>query len=320
MRTSRSPSPASPLNIYDTITANRRRALLLLGGFVLLVAAVSESIGIIVGLPIMPATVVMAVLTGLAVLVAVWVYYNADSTVLSISEAIPVLPNEHPELYRTVENLCIGSGMPVPKIYIIDDSALNAFSVGRDPKHASVAITKGLLEKLDKLELEGVMAHELSHIGNLDTRLMVITAVLVGFVALMVDVTLRLTWYGAGARPRNRGKGEGGVGVVMLALAIICIVLAPIAAKLIQMALSRQREYLADASAALLTRYPEGLARALEKLEKDTEPLEVANKATAHLYITNPLKGHESSLNDLFDTHPPIRERIARLRQMGAVV
>lgn len=253
----------------------------------------------------------------IALLLALWAYRKSDSLVLSISEAKPAERDKYPELFRTVENLCIGAGLPMPGIYIIDDTAPNAFATGRDPQHASIAVTSGLLQKMEKLELEGVIAHELSHIGNFDTRLMVVTAVLVGFIAILTDILLRLTWYGAGRRPRYRGKGEGIVGVISLFAAFIVIIIAPIVARLLQMAVSRQREYLADASAAMLTRYPMGLARALEKIAKDTEPLEVATKGTAHLYISNPLKGQESFLNDLFSTHPPVEDRIARLSAMA---
>ncbi len=216
-----------------------------------------------------------------------------------------------------MENLCIGAGLPMPKVYVIEDGSPNAFATGRDPDHAVVCVTRGLLQKLDHLELEGVIAHELSHIGNYDIRLMTIVVVLVGVIALLADFMLRLTICGAGGRSSNRGRSGGyGGDLIIYAVAIVAIILAPIAAQLIQLALSRQREYLADASGALLTRYPEGLARALEKIAADTDPLEEANKATAHLYIVNPLHEHKSFLNNLFSTHPPIEERIALLRAM----
>lgn len=243
-------------------------------------------------------------------------YYFSDSVVLAISQAREVKHDENPELYQLVENLCIGAGLAMPKVYMIDDTAPNAFATGRDPNHAAIAVTKGLLQKLDKLELEGVLAHELSHIKNYDIRLMSIVVVLVGMMVLMADWFFRFTWYGAGRRPSNRGRGEGGGAALLLLLAILMAILAPIVAQLIRFAISRQREFLADADSALLTRYPEGLARALEKISADAEPLEVANKATAHLYIVNPLKEHSSFLNNLFSTHPPIGERIAALRAM----
>jgi heat shock protein HtpX len=217
-----------------------------------------------------------------------------------------------PELYRIVENLCIGSGLPMPKVYVIEDSAPNAFATGRDPKHASVTVTRGLLDKLDKSETEGVIAHEMSHIGNYDIRFMTLVSVLVGSVILLSDWVLRGLWYGGGRR-----RGRGGANPILLLIALVFIILSPIIAQLMQLALSRQREFLADATGAKLTRYPEGLASALEKIAADREPLEVANKATAHLYIYNPLRDYRRSwLNNLFSTHPPIVERVKRLRAM----
>jgi heat shock protein HtpX len=236
--------------------------------------------------------------------------------VLSISGAHEVSKEQQPQLYRIVENLAIGSGLPMPKVWLIEDTAPNAFATGRHPAIAHVAVTRGLLDKLNRSELEAVMAHEMSHVGNYDTRIMTMVAVLVGLVALLADLMLRLTWYGAGHRSSNRGKGGGAIALIVLAVAIVFIVISPIIASLIRLALSRQREYLADASGALLCRNPDALADALEKIAADPEPLEVANKATAHLYVTNPLKGHESFLNSLFSTHPPVEERIRLLRAM----
>jgi heat shock protein HtpX len=300
------------MTIYDHIRANRRRTWLLMFLFVVFVAGVVELIALALGGGYI-AGIVALILAGLFVTIS---YYSASSLVLSISRAKEVKHDENPDLYHIVENLCIGSGLPMPKIYIIEDTAPNAFATGRDPQHATVVVTSGLLQKLDKLELEGVIAHELSHIGNYDIRLMTLVVVLVGLVALLADFMLLFTWFGAGRRPSNRGRGEGMAGAIILVAAVTAAILAPLAARLIKLAISRSREYLADASAALLTRYPEGLARALEKIAADTEPLEVANKATAHLYIVNPLKGHESWANNLFSTHPPIEERIRRLRAM----
>jgi heat shock protein HtpX len=202
----------------------------------------------------------------------------------------------------------------MPKVYVIEDSAPNAFATGRDPKHASVAATRGLIDKLDKNELEAVMAHEMSHVGNYDIRVMTITVVLIGLLALLGDFFLRWTWFGSGGRSSNRDKG-GGMAIIAV-VAIVFAIVAPIIGKLIQLAISRKREYLADASGALLCRNPDALARALEKISGDAEPLEVANKATAHLYISNPLKEHASLLNNAFSTHPPIEDRIRILRAM----
>lgn len=280
--------------------------------FVIFVAGVVQIIAMALGGGYI-AGIIVLIFAGLFVTIS---FYSASSMALGIAQAREIKKDEEPQLYSIVENLCIGSGLPIPKIYIINDSAPNAFATGRDPQHAAIAVTSGLLQKLDKLELEGVIAHELSHIRNYDIRLMTLVVVLVGLLALLADFMLRYTWFGSGARPSNRGRGEGVAGAIILVLALVAAILAPIAAQLIQLAISRKREYLADASGALLTRYPEGLARALEKISADKEPLEVANKATAHLYIANPLKGHESWANNLFSTHPPVEERIRRLRAM----
>jgi heat shock protein HtpX len=251
---------------------------------------------------------------GLAIY-ALFSYYASASVALAVSSAHEVTKEDEPELYRIVENLSIGSGLPVPRVYVIEDSAPNAFATGRDPKHASVTATRGLLDKLDKAEIEGVMAHEMSHVGNYDIRVMTITVVLVGLVALLADLFLRWTWWGAGGRRSNRDKGGGGMAIIAI-VALLFAILAPLIAKLIQLAISRKREYLADASGALLCRNPDALARALEKISSDREPLEVANKATAHMYFDNPLKEHASALNNLFSTHPPVEERIRLLRAM----
>jgi heat shock protein HtpX len=303
---------SKPILIYDQIDKNRRMTWLLLVGFVALVSILVVAIDIVLGLPY----VVVPVIIAFAVIYAVFSYYSSTRITLAISQAREVTKEGEPELLRTVENLCIGAGLPMPKVYVIEDGSPNAFATGRDPDHAVVCVTRGLLDKLDHLELEGVIAHELSHIGNYDIRLMTVVVVLVGLIALMADMMLRLTFWGAGGRSRNRGRGGGGAAILIYALAIVAIILTPIAAQLIRFALSRQREYLADASGALLTRYPEGLARALEKIAADPDPLETANKATAHLYINNPLHEHRSFLNNLFATHPPIEERVALLRAM----
>lgn len=242
-------------------------------------------------------------------------YYYSDKIVLGISGAKPVDEKNNKELYRLVENLCIAAGLPKPKIYIIEDSATNAFATGRDPKHAAICFTTGILQKLNKQELEGVTAHELSHVGNRDTLLMAVVSVLVGTIALLSDFFMRSMWYGGRDRD-NKGSS------VMVIIAIIAAILAPIVATLIQLAVSRRREFLADASGVLLTRYPEGLASALQKISADREPLEAANRGTAHLYIVNPLKGNEAKawLASLFNTHPPIEARIKALREMEGKV
>ncbi len=239
-------------------------------------------------------------------------YFYSDKIALAVSGAQELKRSDAKELFQIVENLSITAGIPAPKLYLINDSAPNAFATGRDPKHASIAVTSGLLEKLNKNELEGVLAHELSHVTNYDIRLTSIIVVLVGVIALASDWMMRMMWWGNRGRDRE-GGGNGLVAIIGLILAI----LAPIAATLIQLAISRKREFLADASGALLTRYPEGLASALEKIAKDKEPLEVANKATAHMYFENPLKDYSGKINSLFSTHPPVEERIKALREMA---
>ena len=257
--------------------------------------------------------------SGIALIIAglmnFFTYYNSDKIVMTISGAKQIQKKDNQTLFRTVENLCIASGLPMPKVYIIDDTAPNAFATGRDPKHASIAFTKGILEKLSKLELEGVTAHELSHVGNYDTRLMSIVSILVGSVALLADWFIRITWWGGGG---DRDENNSSNAIFMI-IALVLAILAPIIAILIQLAISRKREFLADASGALLTRNPDDLADALIKISKDREPLEVANKATAHLYIVNPFKeGHKlvGTFAGLFNTHPKIEERVKALRAM----
>ncbi len=242
-------------------------------------------------------------------------YYYSDKLVLAISGATPIKKSDNPVLFNTIENLCIGSGIPMPKIYIINDPSPNAFATGRDPNHAVVAATTGILEKLNKVELEGVIAHELSHVRNFDTRLMAIVAVLVGFIVILANFFMRSLWFGG---TRNNDREGSNFQVIFILLGIAFAILSPIAATLIQLAVSRKRELLADASGALLTRYPEGLASALEKIARDPKPLKTATNATAHLFIVNPFKNKEVKqwFSSLFDTHPPIEERIKILRSM----
>lgn len=238
-------------------------------------------------------------------------YWWSDKIVLGMSGAKEVTHDNARELYHLVENLCITAGLPVPKIYIIEDSAPNAFATGRDPEHGVICFTTGIIKKLEKTELEGVIAHELSHIGNRDILLSTVVVVLVGFVTLLADWFRHWAFWGG----RDSENSGGQLRVIFIILAIILSILAPFAAMLMQLAISRKREFLADASGALLTRYPEGLARALEKISADNEPLEAANRATAHLYIANPFKGKKMS--KLFMTHPPIEERVAKLRDLN---
>jgi heat shock protein HtpX len=247
-------------------------------------------------------------------IIQAWVsYYYSDKIALAVSGAQPLKRDDAKELFRIVETLSIAAGIPEPKVYLVDDTAPNAFATGRDPKHASIAVTRGLLEKLNKTELEGVIAHELSHITNYDIRLSTMVVVLVGVIALASDWFLRSLWYGGG---RSRDDNNSSMNGPLIIIGIVLAILAPLVATLIQLAISRKREFLADASGALLTRYPEGLASALEKIAQDKEPLEVANKATAHLYFENPLKDYSGKINGLFSTHPPVEERVKALREM----
>jgi len=245
-------------------------------------------------------------------------YFYSDKIVLGISGARPAKPLEDKLFSQVVENICIGAGIPKPKLYVIEDTAPNAFATGRDPDHAVVCATTGLLSKLDRTELEGVMAHEISHIRNYDIRLMSIVSVMVGLVALLGDWFLRVRFWGGS---RDRGKDEGGLGAIMMIIGIIFALLSPIIAQLIQLAISRRREFIADAGSVEITRQPQGLISALEKISADTEPLEAANKATAHLYIVNPFKENSNRavarMAGLFNTHPPIPERIKLLKSMA---
>ena len=238
-------------------------------------------------------------------------YYYSDRIVLAMSQARPAEKPQYAHLINSVEGLAIASGIPTPRVYVIDDTAPNAFATGRDPEHGVICVTTGLLQKLNRVEVEGVIAHEMGHIKNYDIRFTTLVAVLVGIVALLSDWMLRSFRF-----RRRSSSRDGGAGLIWLVIAIVVAILAPLTAALMQAVLSRQREYLADASGALLTRYPKGLADALEKIAADPEPLEVANKATAHLYIYNPLKDIGGIVNKLFSTHPPIEERVRRLRAM----
>lgn len=296
------------MTLYTLAESNTRKTWLYLIFFFGLILAIGWITSYYFNNPII---VWVASLFGITASVASFWY--SDKIVLAMSRAQPVEKKDSPELYRLVENLCIAAGLPLPRIYIIDSPALNAFATGRDPKHAVIAVTRGLLEKLERVELEGVIGHELSHIGNRDTLLATIVVVLVGLIIRMVDLFFRSGFRGGGDGDREE-KGPP----VLAIIGILFLVLAPILAQLIRFAISRKREFLADASGALLTRYPEGLARALERISQAPEPLRVASNATAHLYIVNPFKGREaqSRLTTLFSTHPPVEERIGALREM----
>src|SRR4051794_8975871 len=301
---------------YDRIGENRRNSVLLAA----IVIALLGALGLLVGWAVtgdpraaLPSTV-LAIIVGLvASLVS---YFAGDSIVLGVSGAKEVDEQSAPQLVNVVREISIAANVPMPKVYVIDDTAPNAFATGRDPAHASLAITTGLLEKLDREELQGVIAHEMSHVRNLDIRFSLIVGVLVGSIALLADFFLRWTWWGGGRRSRSDRDGGGGLQAVMVVVAIVLAVIAPIIARLVQLAVSRQREYLADASSVELTRNPAGIERALAKIASDQEVLEVANRATQHLYFTNPIKKFEERSSNLFSTHPPIVERINRLREL----
>lgn len=290
--------------LYNQADKNRNLTTLYISGFLIFVIGVGYVFaGALQSSAILYVAVIFSVLT------SVTSYWWSDKIVLSMSGAKELTFESHKEIYRLVENLSITAGLPLPKIYVIEDTALNAFATGRDPQHGVICFTTGIIDRLEKTELEGVIAHELSHIGNRDTLISTVVVILVGFVALLADWFRHFAFYGSRDRD-NRNQAQA----VLFIVAIILSILAPLFALLIQLAISRKREFLADASGALLTRYPEGLASALQKISGDTEPLEAANRATAHLYITNPFKG--KSFMKLFSTHPPIEERIAALRGM----
>lgn len=299
--------------VYTHIGSNKFKTIILIGTFLVLIIGFGFLFSFLYN---EPSIVFFAVI--FATFQALVSYYFADRITLAVSGAKEI-PRQAPylDLHRLLENLAITAGLPKPKLFLIDDSAPNALATGRDPSHASIAVTSGLLQKLNKNELQGVLAHELAHIGNYDIRIMTIVVILVGIVALMADYLLRMMYYAGGRRNRE------GAGILIL-IAIVAAILAPIFAALIQLAVSRKREFLADATGSLLTRYPQGLAEALRKISADHEPLEVANRATAHLYIANPLKDHEGKdsigwLASLFMTHPPVNERIRRLREMASI-
>jgi heat shock protein HtpX len=298
----------------ERIAVNRRNSLILISAFLAFVAVfgyvigwawIGDPVGAIFGLVL---AFIVGIVTGLAT------YYGGDRMVLAASRAREISHDEAPVLFNVVEEMAIAAGLSMPKVYIIDDSAPNAFATGRDPEHASVAVTSGLLEKLNRDELQGVIAHEMSHVGNFDIRYAMLVGILVGTTVLISDFFLRGLWLSGGGRGRSEGGGY--VQLIMIVIAIVFAILAPLFARLLQLSISRQREYLADASAVRLTRNPKGLADALQKISGDREVLEAANRATAHLYIVNPVKGFEKRAKGLFSTHPPIEERIQILRFM----
>lgn len=294
--------------MYNAIAANKRKTVLLVLVFTVVIVALGWVFGEQAGDS--GAGIVLA--TVLATVMNLVGYYAGDKVALASSGARRIEKRDAPELWNLVENLAIGSGMPMPAVYVINDPALNAFATGRDPEHASIAVTTGLAQRLTKPELEGVIAHELSHVKNYDIRVMTIVVVLVGIVMLLSDWLLRGTLF------RRGDRDSGQAGLVLFVIGIALAILSPILAELIKLAVSRQREYLADASGALMTRYPDGLASALEKIAREDRPLRQANHATAHLFLANPFDPHVTKkFEHWFSTHPPIEDRIKRLRTMG---
>jgi len=299
------------LSMFEQIGKNRRNTFVLIGAMSALFLVVGYVIGMyFFGNPYGGIAIAAAV----AVAMSLFSYFGGDSLILAVSGAKQIQKEDHPQLFNVVEELSIAAGSPVPKIYLIEDEALNAFATGRDPEHASVAITRGLLDKLNRDELQGVMAHELAHVTNRDILYSMMVGVLAGSIVMIADFLLRyMFFFGGGRRSNNREGGNGIFMIVGLALAI----LAPIFATLIQLAVSRQREYLADATAVKLTRYPDGLASALQKLTADTHELRGTNRATQHLYIVNPFPKVRKAAAGAFSTHPSLDKRIERIRQLG---
>lgn len=296
--------------LYTQSESNSRKTFFLITGFLIFVIGLGWLLSYVLdNYLILVIAVVFSVLQSFAS------YWYSDKIILKTTNAIPVTEDSAKELYRIVENLCIASGLPLPKIYVLNEMQPNAFATGRDKDHSVVIVTKGLLEKLEKSEIEGVIAHELSHIGNKDILLQTVVVVLVGVVALLSNLFLRFSFFG-GFRDNN---DSGEAGLILMVLGFIGALLAPIIAMLIQLAISRKREFLADSTGALITRYPEGLASALDKISKDEEPLKKASNSNAHLFIANPFRGKQKKnfISKLFLTHPPIEERIKILRNMN---
>jgi len=292
--------------LYTQVDSNIRKTWILISFFLIFIIVLGWFFSYL-----LENRVVLWIAVFFSILMSFSSYWYSDKIVCLLTQAKPIEKKDNPELYRIVENLAITAGLPLPKIYILNEAQPNAFATGRDPQHAVIAVTRGLLEKLERTELEGVISHELAHIGNRDILLSSVIVVLVGIVSIISDYFLRISLWSGRRNRESRGS-------ILFFLGILAAILAPIGATLIRLAISRKREFLADASGALLTRYPEGLARALEKISADITPLRVANNATSHLYISNPFRGKQSKnwLTKLFMTHPPIEERIKALREM----
>jgi len=309
------PARSAPTTFYREIDRNRRRSWVLVAAVILVLGVLGGAIGYATGIGWVGVVVAVA----LAGVMSVGSYFAGDALVMATSGArqldVANPGDAHRQLVNVVTEMSLAGGLPMPRIWIIDDSAPNAFATGRDPKHASVAVTTGLLEKLDREELQGVIGHEMSHIGNYDIRFTLLVGVLVGAIALLADFFLRFTFWGGGRRnsDNDRGGGAGGLAVILLVVALVLAIIAPLIARIVQASVSRTRESLADVTGVELTRNPLGLSRALRKIADDREVLEVANRATQHLYIVNPIKSFEERAKSLFDTHPPIGERVRAL-------
>jgi len=301
--------------MFELIRSNKRRSVALIAGFVVVLALVGAAVGVLVGYG-WQGTLVAFVVSGALAFTSYW---KSDAVALAVSRAVPADPVQYQRLHNLVEGLCIASGLPKPRVYIVNDPAPNAFATGRDPKHAAIAVTTGLLEKMNRVELEGVVAHELSHIRNYDILVSTLAVTLVGAVALITNFAVRAMWWNGGRVPRD-GDREGGVNPIAI-VGIVFLVISPIVAKAMQAAVSRKRETLADISACQMTRYPPGLISALEKLQADTTVTHSASTATAHMWIEQPMSGvgdhgKMGAWNRMFDTHPPLEERIALLREL----
>ena len=304
---------------HTLIAKNRRNSFILIGGFMLFFVGMGFLVGMVWGGGQAAFSIIVAAIAGIvAFILTLASYFGGSSALLGMSRAKEITHADDPQLFNVVEEICLAGGMPVPRIFLINDTAMNAFATGRNPQHASVAITVGLRTRLTRDELQGVMAHELSHIRNYDILYAMLMAVMVGVLVMLCDIFLRsVFWGGAGRRRSGSSNGKGNpLQLVLIVLALILAIIAPILARIIQMSLSRQREYLADAGSVELTRNPEGLIGALNKLGGDTEVLEVANRATAGLYFVHPIKKLEKRASSIFCTHPPIEDRVARLQQL----
>lgn len=301
--------------MFDLIRANKRRSVLLLLGFVVVVTLVGAAFGLLVGNGVTGTLVALAI----SAVMAFSSYWKADAIALAVSRAKPADPVQYQRLHNLVEGLCIASGLPKPRVYVVEDPAPNAFATGRDPKHAAIAVTTGLLETMNRVELEAVLAHELSHIKNYDILVSTLAVTLVGSVALLSNLGIRMMWWNGGRERRSGDRADGGNPLALVGF--VLLILSPIAAKAMQAAVSRRRETLADVSACQITRYPPGLISALEKLRADTTATHSATSATAHMWIEQPMSGvadhgRLAAWNRMFNTHPPLEERIALLREL----